>query len=60
MGADFVMVGRPLMYGIGANGHKGLKKILEIIENELSTTLGLVGLKNVNDVSSDIIYKNKG
>ena len=60
MGADFVMVGRPLMYGIGANGHKGLKKILEIIESELSTTLGLVGLKNVNDVSSDIIYKNKG
>ena len=60
MGADFVMVGRPLMYGIGANGHKGLKKILEIIENELSTTLGLVGLKNVNDVSSDIVYKSKG
>ena len=55
LGANFVMLGRPLMYGIGADGSRGLKKILNIIKEELSTTLGLVGLTDVNEISSEII-----
>ncbi len=55
LGADFTMIGRPVMYGIGADGAKGLKKVVDIIKDELSTTLGLVGLTNVKDISSDII-----
>ena len=35
LGADFTMVGRPLMYGIGADGAKGLRRIVDIIK-ELS------------------------
>ena len=55
LGADFTMIGRPLMYGIGADGARGLKRIVNIIKEELSTTLGLVGLNDIKDVSSDII-----
>ena len=54
-GADYVMIGRPLMYAIGADGAKGLRKILDIIKGELSTTLGLVGLTDINEITSDII-----
>ena len=49
------MIGRPLMYGMGADGAKGLRRILNIIKEELSTTLGLVGLNDINDISSEII-----
>ena len=55
MGADFTMIGRPLMYGIGADGAKGLKRVVNIIKDELSTALGLVGLTDIKDISSDII-----
>tara|TARA_B100001029_G_scaffold179487_1_gene189208 strand:+ start:896 stop:2053 length:1158 start_codon:yes stop_codon:yes gene_type:complete len=55
MGADFTMIGRPLMYGIGADGARGLKRVVDIIKDELSTALGLVGLTDINDISSDII-----
>ena len=55
LGADYVMIGRPLMYAIGADGAKGLRKILDIIKGELSTTLGLVGLNDINEITSDII-----
>ena len=48
LGADFTMIGRPLMYGIGADGARGLKRIVNIIKEELSTTLGLVGLNAVS------------
>ena len=54
-GADYVMIGRPLMYAIGADGARGLRKIIEIIIGELSTTLGLVGLTDINKITSGIV-----
>ena len=57
LGADYVMLGRSLMYGIGADGEKGLRKILDIIKDELSTALGLVGLTDISEVTSEIIAK---
>ena len=54
-GADYVMIGRPLMYAIGADGARGLRKIIEIIIGELSTTLGLVGLTDINEITTDIV-----
>ena len=54
-GADYVMIGRPLMYAIGADGAQGLRKIIEIIKEELSTTLGLVGLTDINEITSKIV-----
>ena len=54
-GADYVMIGRPLMYAIGADGAKGLRKIIEIIKGELSTTLGLVGLTDINEITAEIV-----
>ena len=54
-GADFVMLGRPLMYAIGADGAKGLRRIINLIKEELSTNLGLVGLNNINEVDEKII-----
>ena len=54
-GADYVMIGRPLMYAIGADGSQGLRKIIEIIKGELSTTLGLVGLTDINEITSEIV-----
>ncbi len=56
-GANYVMIGRPLMYAIGADGAQGLRKIIEIIKGELSTTLGLVGLTDINEINSEIIAK---
>ena len=55
MGADFSMIGRPVMYAMGADGASGLRRIVDIIKEETSTTLGLVGLNDINEVSSDII-----
>ena len=55
LGADFVMFGRPLMYAIGADGARGLRRIINLIKEELSTNLGLVGLTDINEVDKKII-----
>ena len=57
-GADYAMIGRPVMYAMGADGRKGLRRIVEIIKEEASTTLGLVGLNDVNDITSNIVIEN--
>ena len=55
LGADFVMLGRPLMYAVGADGARGLRRLINIIKEELSTNLGLVGLTDINNVDEKII-----
>ncbi len=57
-GANYAMIGRPVMYAMGADGRKGLRRIVEIIKEEASTTLGLVGLNDINDVTSKIVIEN--
>ncbi len=57
-GADYTMIGRPVMYAMGADGKKGLRRIVEIIKEEISTTIGLVGLNDINEVTSEIIIEN--
>ena len=57
-GADYAMIGRPVMYAMGADGKKGLRRIVEIIKEEVSTTLGLVGLNDINEATSEIVIEN--
>ncbi len=57
-GADYAMIGRPVMYAMGADGKKGLRRIVDIIKEEVSTTLGLVGLNDINEVTSEIVIEN--
>ena len=42
-GADFVMVGRPFLYGLGAAGEKGIHRITDILAEEADITMGLIG-----------------
>ena len=42
-GADFVMAGRPFLYGLGAAGEKGIHRITDILAEEADITLGLIG-----------------
>jgi isopentenyl diphosphate isomerase/L-lactate dehydrogenase-like FMN-dependent dehydrogenase len=38
------------MYGLGAGGATGLSDILDLISNEASSVMGLIGKKSVTDV----------
>ena len=57
LGADFVMLGRPFLYGIGAAGERGLKTVIELLANEVSLTLAQLGRPNVEDIDHSVIIK---
>ena len=47
MGAKGTMIGRAYIYGLGAGGEQGVTRALEIIQSELSTTMGLCGERTI-------------
>jgi L-lactate dehydrogenase (cytochrome) len=50
LGANGTMVGRAYVYGLGAAGEAGVTRALEILQSELSTTMGLCGERDIAEV----------
>jgi L-lactate dehydrogenase (cytochrome) len=57
LGAKGVLIGRAYIYGLGAMGQAGVATSLELIRKELDTTMALCGLRDVRQVTSDILAK---
>lgn len=49
LGADAVLVGRPIVWGLTVDGSDGVFKILSILHNELDTAVGMCGLHSINE-----------
>ncbi len=47
LGADFVGVGRPAMYGLICGGHLGVMEVFNTLNNELKTAMINGGFKNI-------------
>lgn len=48
LGANAVMLGRPLLYGAGAAGRPGIDKALDILASELGRTLAQLGVPGIS------------
>jgi len=55
LGAKGTLIGRSYVYGLGAMGEAGVTKSLEIIANELDLTMAFCGLRDVQQVNSNIL-----
>src|SRR5262252_3771791 len=51
LGAKSCMIGRAYAYGLGAAGEAGVAKAIDIIGNELLTTMGLCGVNTIAEIS---------
>jgi glycolate oxidase len=55
LGADAVGIGRMFGYGIAAAGEAGVHRVLELLEAEITTTLGLLGVQSVDALNSSYL-----
>jgi isopentenyl diphosphate isomerase/L-lactate dehydrogenase-like FMN-dependent dehydrogenase len=55
LGADAVLIGRPVVIAIFGGGREGLKTYFEIIKNELKQAMLLTGVQDVKNVNKDIL-----
>jgi L-lactate dehydrogenase (cytochrome) len=60
LGADYVMLGRPLLYAIGADGARGLSSLIDILAEEISMTLAQIGLRRIGEVDGRVLVEPLG
>jgi L-lactate dehydrogenase (cytochrome) len=55
LGAKSCMIGRAYIYGLGAAGQAGVAKAIDIIQNELSVTMGLCGVNSIAEIDHRVL-----
>ena len=57
LGATGTLVGRAYLYGLGAGGRQGVKKVLDILHKELDLTMALCGRSSLSEVDESILIR---
>jgi 4-hydroxymandelate oxidase len=55
LGARAVLVGRPILWGLAADGPQGVQHVLEILQSELELAMKLSGCPTVNDITRALV-----
>ncbi|KAF2655830.1 FMN-dependent alpha-hydroxy acid dehydrogenase [Lophiostoma macrostomum CBS 122681] len=58
LGADFVQLGRPILWGLAHEGEKGVRHVLKSLLAELEITVGLAGCSDLGQVNKDLVTAN--
>jgi isopentenyl diphosphate isomerase/L-lactate dehydrogenase-like FMN-dependent dehydrogenase len=57
LGASAVLVGRPIMFGLGIAGKDGAKHVMAGLLADLDQSMGLAGCQTINDLSRAMVRK---
>lgn len=56
LGAHGCLIGRAYLYGLAAMGEAGVAKALSLIGEELKVSMSLTGVRDVKDVTRDVLF----
>ena len=56
LGADFVMMGRPFSYAIGADGQRGLNTVIQLLADQISAAMAQLGVTEVEAIDKQVLY----
>jgi len=57
LGADAVLVGKPICFGLACGGAEGVTKVLEILRYEFELAMMLTGKATIGEIDSSVIWK---
>lgn len=57
LGADFVWVGRPVLWGLAYKGQEGVELCLRLLSDGFRLCMGLAGTVKVGDITKDYLVK---
>jgi 4-hydroxymandelate oxidase len=57
LGADAVVIGRLAAYGLAAAGEDGVRRVLDLLREELRTLMILAGLPSLKSLTPDVIAR---
>lgn len=60
LGADAVLVGRPVCHGLTVAGAQGVSHVLRLLRDELEVTMALTGCARLGDITADKVRVPEG
>jgi len=60
LGADAVLVGRPILWGLATGGEQGAASVLKMLGDELSRTMAFCGATCVSEIQRDLLDLHAG
>ena len=57
LGADFVWIGRPVLWGLAYKGQEGVELCLKLLADEIRLCMGLAGTVKIKDISKEYLVK---
>ncbi len=58
LGAQGVLIGRPYVWALAANGEAGVRHVLQLLEEELISAMHACGCASIAEISPEVILKN--
>lgn len=55
LGADAVLIGRAYLYGLMAGGQSGVQRAVDILQQEIETTMSLLGARSIKELRPDCV-----
>lgn len=57
LGADAVMIGRPYVWGLAADGAAGVTHVVEVLRHELMSAMALLGVTRLDAINAGVLWK---
>jgi 4-hydroxymandelate oxidase len=57
LGADAVLVGRPVLWGLAAGGADGVRDCLDALTDDLRRCMGLAGARSLHELDPDLVAR---
>jgi len=55
LGAKGAMIGKAMVYGLGASGEEGVRRVIGYIQKELDITMALTGVNTVSEIDRRVL-----
>lgn len=57
LGAQAVLIGRPYLWGLAANGADGVRAVVDILRRELEVAMALCGVTRLGEMNSGVLWR---
>ena len=54
-GATATLIGRPVLWGLAADGQQGVEQVWKIMAEELDLAMALAGCRDVHEITRDLV-----
>ena len=57
LGAQSVLIGRPYLWALAVDGYDGVRRMLQLMRDEITVSMSLLGVKRLSELSTDLLSR---